>query len=225
MGRPTADDERQALSRIAQTSGHAVIISPEQRRYYEAAELAMDFQWENLIWPFLKGLDFTCVLDLAAGYGRNSAKLLKHANRLIVVDINQECIEYCKQRFKGIDKVVCLQNDGFSLGEVEDNSITLVYTFDSMVHFDSDVVKEYLKEFYRVLKPEGHCFCHHSNYVGNPEGDLDRSPHRRNFMSKELFAHYSLKAGLQIVEQKVIDWGDYPGLDCFTLLTKPVRKR
>jgi ubiquinone/menaquinone biosynthesis C-methylase UbiE len=98
--------------------------------------------------------------------------------------------------------------------------VTLVYTFDSMVHFDSDVIRAYMKEFYRILKPGGHCFCHHSNYTGNPGGDFTTNPHWRNFMSKELFAHYAIKEGFKIIEQKVIDWS-VPNLDCLSLIQKP----
>ena len=98
--------------------------------------------------------------------------------------------------------------------------MTLVYTFDSMVHFDSDVVREYLKEFRRVLRPGGHGFCHHSNYTGSPGGDFTKSPHWRNFMSKELFAHYCAKEGLTILEQRVIDW-TCSKLDCLSVFQKP----
>ena len=46
-----------------------------------------------------------------------------------------------------------------------------------MVHFDSDVVRAYLKEFRRILKPGGHGFCHHSNYTGSLVAILRKSPH------------------------------------------------
>src|SRR3972149_1662035 len=89
---------RQQLLKKARASGEQFRNAP----YYDVAEPDMDQQWENLIWPLLKnkGLDFRCVLDLAAGHGRNSAKLLQHAGQIIIVDINQENIDACKTRFK-----------------------------------------------------------------------------------------------------------------------------
>ena len=211
------DSAKDSLIEKARSSGDPHIGSP----YYDRAEPYMDQQWETLIWPMIQSLDFSCVVDLAAGHGRNSAKLCEYADKLIIVDINQECIDYCKERFRGNKKISYLKNDGFSLRGIKDGEVSLVYSFDSMVHFDSEVIKEYLKEFHRVLKPGGHCFCHHSNYTGNPDGHFMQSPHWRNFMSKELFAHYSAMAGLEVIEQRVIDWG-YPELDCLTLLQKPV---
>ena len=180
----------------------------------------MNYQWETLIWPLIKDMDFTCVVDLAAGHGRNSAKLLQHANQLIIVDINQECIDYCKERFCGTKNIQYIKNDGFSLKELKNESVTLIYCFDSMVHFDSEVIRAYLFEFYRVLKKGGSCFCHHSNYTGNPGGDFTQFSHWRNFMSKELFAHYSIMAGLQVVGQHVIDWKEERDLDCLTIPRK-----
>ncbi len=189
--------------------------------YYDIAEPDIDEQWENLIWPFLKdkGIDFHCVLDLAAGHGRNSAKLIEYADRIVIVDINQENIDVCKKRFYGDERFLYIKNNGISLRGVRNNSITFVYTFDSMVHFDSDVVRAYLREFYRVLKPGGYGFCHHSNYTENPGSIFTDNPHWRNFMSKELFAHYCYKEGLIIEEQMLLDWS-YSKLDCLSLFMK-----
>jgi len=171
----------------------------------------------------IKNMDFRCVVDLVAGHGRNRVRLQQYANQLFITDINQECIDLCKRRFEGNPKIRFLKTNGISLNGIKDESVTLVYTFDSMVHFDSDIVREYLSEFYRVLKPGGHCFCHHSNFTGNPGGNFTYSLHWRNFMSKELFFHYSVKAGLQVVEQKVIDWS-FPAIDCLTVLQRPTNQ-
>lgn len=114
-----------------------------------------------------------------------------------------------------------LKNDGYSLKGIGDYSVSLIYSFDSMVHFDNEVVQNYLKEIYRVLKPGSRGFIHHSNYVGNPGGNFMENPHCRNFMSKELFAHYCIRAGMNIIEQKPLDW-ELPALDCLTVFEKPL---
>lgn len=204
-----------ALLKAAATSGDPFRISP----YYEEAEQAMDWQWEELIWPTIQAFDFRAVVDLAAGHGRNTARLLPYAEQITIVDINQECIDYCKARFPDNEKIRYVKTDGISLHGIVDESITLVYCFDAMVHFEREVIREYLKECYRVLTAGGYCFCHHSNYTDNPDGDFKESPHWRNFMSKELFAQYSKEAGLEVVTQQVIDWG-HPVLDCLTVLRK-----
>jgi len=208
------------LDALALASGRHDRCRPEQLKYHLDAEGGMDEQWERMIWPWLQELDLRVVVDLAAGFGRNSAKLLPYVERMYVVDINQECVDRCKQRFQGHKNVSCFKNDGVSLKEIDAGTVTLVYCFDAMVHFDSDIVRSYLQEFHRLLVRGGTCFCHHSNYTEHPGGGLT-PPHSRNFMSKELFAHYAIKTGLAIVRQEVIDWGGYDRLDCLSLIQKP----
>jgi len=87
-----------------------------------------------------------------------------------------------------------------------------------MVHFDSDVVRSYLRDAQRVLKVGGHGFFHHSNYVGGH--DWRTNPNSRNFMSKELFEHYALKEQLSVVRQRVINWGLVHDSDCLTLVER-----
>ena len=83
-----------------------------------------------------------------------------------------------------------------------------------------------LREFRRVLRPGGRGFCHHSNYTKNPGGDWMTNPHWRNFMSRELFAHYAHKEGLRMLRSDTVDWGEVPNripnLDCFSLFEHPV---
>jgi len=193
--------------------------------YFEEAEPFMERQWNNLIWPLLKKIeDFSCILDLAAGHGRNSVMLRRLTAELIIVDINQECIDACKERFGNDDHIRYICNDGVTLAGVANESVSLIYSFDSIVHFDSEVVRLYMPEFYRVLKPGGYGFCHHSNFTGNAGGAINDNPHWRNYMSKELFAYYCTEVGFQIVQSKTIDWGGYSNLDCLTLFQKPTKE-
>jgi SAM-dependent methyltransferase len=188
--------------------------------YYDDAEKYIDAQWQGLIWPTIGDADFTHVLDLAAGHGRNSEKLKTVAKHITIVDINQENIDFCQKRFAGDPRFTFVRNDGYSLAAIESNSITLLYSFDAMVHFDSDVVREYVREFARVMRPGAFGFCHHSNYTANPTGDVSQNPGWRNFMSQELFAHYCAKEGLRVVKQQILNW-QLPGSDCVTLFQKP----
>src|SRR5262249_5830653 len=124
---------RDGLLQRARASGDPFRHSP----YYDAAEPVMAAQWEALIWPMIRDLDFSCVLDLAAGHGRNSVKLREFADRIIIVDITQENIDFCRERFRGDGRFQFLKNDGVTLAGVADGSVSLVYCFDAMVHFDS----------------------------------------------------------------------------------------
>jgi SAM-dependent methyltransferase len=192
----------------------------KQAPYYDEAEQRISREWSELIWPFIHDCDFSCVMDLAAGHGRNSEKLRSLAQKIYLVDINEENIAFCRKRFAGDSRFVFLRNDGVTLEQVPDNCLSLVYCFDAMVHFDSDVVRHYLAEFRRILKLGGRGFCHHSNSMKNPGADVHTNPGWRNFMSQQLFAHYCAKEGLTLLRQKVLDWGGRPESDCLTLFEK-----
>jgi SAM-dependent methyltransferase len=193
--------------------------------YFDRAEASFPGQWSNLIWPLIHDADFTTVVDLAAGHGRNTMKLTGLARTLWVVDINEENIAFCRERFAGATNIHYLRTDGASLGDIADDSVTLLYCFDAMVHFDSEIVRAYLGECGRILAPDGRGFCHHSNFTGDPAGDLHGHGAWRNFMSQALFAHYCAKAGLHVLRARVVDWGGHEELDCLTLFEKPRETR
>ena len=186
--------------------------------YFAAAEPVMAQLWAELVLPFLRGSDFTCVLDLATGHGRNAAMLRPLAGRLILVDIQPGNIGICRRRFGHDPGITCLVNSGYDLRDVPDGEVTLLYCFDAMVHFDSDVVRAYLAEARRVLRPGGRAFLPHSNYQAGH--DWRAAPHSRAFMSRALMRHYALKEGLGVVRQRVIDWGGVERLDCLSLLAR-----
>lgn len=195
--------------------------------YYEAVEKQASAQWRSLILPFLHSheIDFSKVLELAIGHGRMTAHLLERSDHVIAVDVLQENIDFCAQRFESEPRLKLIRNDGVQLTGVDDHSITFGFCFDSMIHFDSDVVRSYLTEFQRVLTPGGTAFLHHSNLTRNPGGDFQKNAHARNFMSQAMFKHYAIKEGLEILKSQVIDWGQdkkkVPDLDCLSLVRKP----
>ena len=188
----------------------------------EAATCARWKEVRELIWPFIsqQDIDFSSVLDLAAGRGRNTQKLLEHSDRIIVADINADNIKHCRKRFKKEPGVSFVHCNGATLPEIEDESVTFVYCFDSMVHFDLEIIISYCKEFQRILTPGGYGFCHHSNFQGNPGNDFRENPAWRNFMSKELFAHICIRSGLSVEAQKIMDWAEMADMDCLTLFRK-----
>lgn len=217
--RPQAPPE-ELLAR-ARHSGDAFKTS----EYFESAESGMAaWFWPRVIWPMIQDLDFSCVLDLAAGWGRNAEMLRQVAEKIIVVDINEECIEACRARFAGDERFTFLRNDGVSLDGVENDSVSLLYCFDAMVHFDREVIHHYMAEFRRVLRPGGSGFCHYSNRLADGE-DFRDAPHWRSSMSQEHFHTFCAEQGLEIRTSRVIDWGSddnfTPGLDALTVFTKP----
>jgi len=205
-----------SLDELARYSGDP--WGPENP-YYEHAEQYIQQSWEQVIWPFIGHLaDFTHTLDLAAGRGRNSEFLLRYAETLAIMDIQPGNIEVCRARFADQPDISYYVCNGYDLQPLADASLTFIYCFDAMVHFDSDVVRSYLKDTRRVLRPGGRAFYHHSNYTDGH--DWRSNPHGRNFMSREMFGHYAVKEGLTVVRQELLNWGGEASLDCLSMIEK-----
>src|SRR5262245_44330441 len=113
-------------------------------RYFTIAEPEMEREWRDYIWPRIADSDFRSVLELAPGHGRNTAKLLDHAGEIFLVDVNASCIEACRQRFGDDRRLHYHINDGASLGMIRSGSVTLVYSWDAVVHFDKEIVRRYV---------------------------------------------------------------------------------
>ena len=104
-----------------------------------------------------------------------------------------------RHRFANEPRVSVAQNNEVDLADIPDEGVTLVYWFDAMVHFESDVVRSYIHEFRRVMRPGARGFCHCAQNDRNPTGSYQHDPGWRNFMSRPLFEHWVAKAGLRII--------------------------
>jgi ubiquinone/menaquinone biosynthesis C-methylase UbiE len=195
--------------------------------YFEEAEGYMPETWEDFLWPKIRGADFSSVLEIGPGAGRNTAMLSQHAKEIYCVDLNEYALKRCRERFANYGGSCVFhfhRNDGHSLPMIHDDSITFIYSYDSMVHCSKEVMRSYIREFSRVIRPNGLGFIHHSNLgAASSKRSFKENPHWRTDMSKSLFARYCDQAGLRCVEQKVINWGEARDLDCISIFTKDSR--
>lgn len=180
----------------------------------------------NVFWgessPFyeqFKQLNIKNVIELACGRGRHVPHYLHEAGQVTVVDILQENIDLCKERFKDETNIQYYCNNGYNLSELESDKYTALFCYDAMVHFEMMDIYEYLKDIYRVLVSGGKVLIHHSNNASDYKASFANAPHGRSFMSKDIFAYLAYRCGFKILEQKEIDWG-IKNLDCITLLQK-----
>ena len=204
-----------------------------QNPYYDRAELQ---DWLDTFWADdsqfrakFAQLDVSCLVDLACGHGRHAAQIitdprLTRPRRMILMDVNSENIEYCRHRFASQPTIEVRTNNGVDFAPLQNGSVSAVICWDAMVHFEFDCVISYIRDAHRILKPNGRALFHHSNYMA-PGTTWLYNPHGRNFMSRELFAHAAMRAGLRVVDQVIMNWGtgeaQYDRLDCLSLLEKP----
>ncbi|HXB73616.1 MAG TPA: class I SAM-dependent methyltransferase [Candidatus Acidoferrales bacterium] len=198
--------------------------------YYDEAEPGMDVQWNGLIWPQIKSLNFDIALDFAAGHGRNTAKLASLAKQLYVVDANPEAVQFLRERFSDHDQTRCslqvIHNNGKDLRDVPSNAISLLYSFDSMVHFEKRLVESYMPEFQRVMAPGAYGFVHHSNFGRvSQDPDFRQHPAWRSNVDIDFFAQCCFRHKLLAVRQTPISWfvGEVliEDLDCLSIIYKP----
>lgn len=188
--------------------------------------------WAGTLMPRLSGLLPTGhILEIAPGYGRVTQYLIRFADRLTAVDLAPRCIRACRRRLRsyrrwwGGRRFRGYVNDGRSLAMVPAGSVDLVVSWDSLVHAEADVVREYLRQLADKLRPGGAGLLHHSNMGAyeQPGGGLSvENPHwRAATMSAAKFRAYCAEFGLSCLNQELIPWGGEALNDCLSLFTRP----
>ena len=120
-----------------------------------------------------------------------------------------------------------------------------MFTFDSLVHVEADVISSYLREFGRILTPNGVAFIHHSN-VGAyrrsawwrdllakgmeplplPEGvmGLAEMANWHNFrgrsMTAQRLAAMAEEFDLVCPGQEIVGWAGLLLTDCISIVTR-----
>ena len=188
----------------------------QQGDEWSAAWGTTEILWWGTILPRIHAFVPTgTILEIAPGVGRCTQYLKDLCDHLTVVDLTDRCIQACKERFSSESHITYHVNDGKSLEMIPDHSVDFVFSFDSLVHVEADVIEAYLSQMLLKLKPDGAGFIHHSNigvYVNRSTGKLpfyidnenNGSNWRAESMTAELFADYCDKAGLQCTAQEVI---------------------
>jgi SAM-dependent methyltransferase len=198
--------------------------------YYNKAE---SDAWTDPFWKpgtqfrrLFEKLDTTSTVELACGHGRHSVRLLSTKGdqtalqSLVLLDVVEDNVLHCRRRFSDVSGVSVHTNSGYDFHPVEDGSVSAIFCFDAMVHFEYDAVFSYLQDASRILRHGGRALFHHSNLDKYPGSEYRNNPHWRNFMSKNLFAHAATRSGLRVLEQVTIDWDESQNLDCLTLVEK-----
>lgn len=183
--------------------------------------------WHGALLPRIHAMVPTgTILKIAPGYGRWTQYLKDLGDRLVVVDLTEKCIAHCRERFADSTNITYHVNDGRSLDMVEDGSIDFVFSFDSLVHAEPDVIEAYLRQLARKLTPDGVGFLHHSNAGSlKPLAALSRrvpdhlfaafvrrgiavnlTAWRDTAMTASRFRDQCQAAGLACVTQELVSW-------------------
>lgn len=193
-------------------------------------------EWFGTILPRIhRFLPARTILEIAPGFGRWTQFLKDHCEQLIVVDLSEKCIAACRDKFSASSHIIYHVNDGRSLAMIADDSIDFVFSFDSLVHAEADVIESYLAQLNSKLTANGAGFIHHSNlgmYADliararqmPPESRdeiINLTSWRAETMTAGHFDEYCRQAGLQCSGQELINWFNKLLNDCFSSFARP----
>jgi SAM-dependent methyltransferase len=182
--------------------------------------------WWVTVFPRIRRFVPTgALLEIAPGFGRWTGYLRHLCRELVGVDLSERCVQACRTRFEDDRHVRFVQNDGASLEAIRDGSVDFVFSLDSLVHVEADVLQGYLGQLGRKLRPDGVGFFHHSNLGSyrNPETGVLEVPNshwRAESVGADDFVRFCEQAGLVCLSQETIAWGDAVHNDCFSTFTR-----
>lgn len=195
--------------------------------YYEKAE---QDEWTRVFWnedtvfySLFQQLDTDFLLEIACGAGRHSERVVDKVKQLYLLESSNAALLLAKERFADRENVVYILNkSGFGIPDtsVSDASLSAVFSYDAMVHFEKEAVESYIADSCKKLKPNGLALFHHSNYDKNPNGVFTDNPGWRNYMTQDLFLDLSRKHGFDVVRSEIFSFSCTDS-DCVTLLKKP----
>lgn len=166
------------------------------------------------------------LLEIAPGRGRLTEHLLPLCTSYVGIDLAPACVAACRERFADVGHARFAPTDGKTLPGVDDASVDFAFSWDSLVHAAKDVLRAYVGELARVLRPGASAFVHHSNLAAFVDGDTGKltveNPHWRDpTVSAELVRQACREHGLSCHVQELVQWGVPYHNDCFTLLQRP----
>ena len=175
-------------------------------------------QWYGMIYPrIVCFIPASRILEIAPGRGRWTQFLLGQCNEYYGVDISGKCIDFCRRRFAASGRVHFSENDGLSLEMVPDDHVDFVFSFDSLVHVEEDVLRHYMWQLCQKLTKSGVAFIHHSNALGE---DVDPNEVTANVratsVSAELVKEMIEDSGGRTLIQEEVNWGARTRIDCMT---------
>ena len=95
-------------------------------------------------------------LEIGCGPGRLMKPMSRHFGEIHGVDVSDEMIAMARERLRDTPNARVEATDGASLARFADDSMDFVYSYAVFQHIPSkDVVREYMREIARVLKPGG----------------------------------------------------------------------
>ena len=133
------------------------------------------------------------VVEVGPGAGRWTEFLQQRASKCILVDIAEQALSLCRERFSDFSNLEYLISEGCRIG-TPDLSVDAVWSYDVFVHINPLDTQSYFREFRRILKSGGRAVIHHP---GNPSTRTGVRPGWRSDVTEDLVLDFASASGLQ----------------------------
>jgi hypothetical protein len=177
-------------------------------------------QWFSSIFARIhRFLPAPSILEIAPGFGRWTNFLLPMCKTYVGIDLSEECVTACKNSFHNYPHAAFYKNDGRTLSAGRDHKYDLIFSFDSLVHVELDIIESYVEQCLQMLARDGVAFIHHSNLL-----ELKDSPGYSHFRATSVSATLVMEriqqyGGKTLVQEKM-NWGGDRLHDCLTLFAR-----
>ena len=119
-------------------------------------------QWYSTIYPrVVNCLPVQHIYEIGSGLGRWSEFLKNYCNYLTLSDVSDQSTRFLEKVYVNDKKVRVVKTIGNKI--VTKTKIDFLFSFDSLVHCDYDIVCDYIDEFELNASKESNYFFHHSN--------------------------------------------------------------
>jgi SAM-dependent methyltransferase len=161
------------------TNGWEVQSWPDAWRVVVGADHENPAETESNVENILCGYDgpFISALEIGAGYGRLVKAMRKRFDFVLGVDSSQALVDLSREYVVGYQENCIVKNSGSDL-PAKSEFFNFVYSYIAFQHMHTlDIIKSYIAETFRVLKPGGICRIQTVKGKSNPfmgEGGIHR---------------------------------------------------
>lgn len=152
------------------------------------------------------------VLEIGAGVGRVGAVLAPLCREWIGVDVSENMVKHIKRRLAKFRNVRAIATNGFDLSAIPSASVDVVYCTVVFMHLDEWERFGYIREGFRVLKPNGRMVVDNVNLMSDEGWDFfvkhcelaprDRPPHTSRTSTPQELLAYFLRAKFSGIRQE-----------------------
>jgi ubiquinone/menaquinone biosynthesis C-methylase UbiE len=190
----------QWTTKYPSTMARKKILEAEHKRIMSSRKEICEQILQKYLNPQMTVLDFGC------GPGYLAREVAKNSKKVLAVDVSSGVIA-CAKELNNSDNISYYPSDGKSLSILESSSIDLIYSFAVVQHLSEELFEETLREFFRVLKPQGKIVCH---VVLGDKLHTELEYKKSSFISMYLREKFSLRMvhrSAEDVSQKIINTG------------------